>query len=176
MSSRQSEVARLRLRVPIITTLLIGILLGARGALERNTVKHLAEPEAPRSRSLLPFSATDVTNCLSVLLDQKPIRGQGGAVVFEGNMPVKPDRPYRVVVITEHNELVITFSASGATGMGLAREFFEAPLFTPSETERLCAMIDHANGAPSARLSRFSIAMKLLAYSDDKRLTVRFLP
>ena len=74
----------------------------------------------------------------------KPVRGQGGAVVFEGKTPVESDHPYRVVVIKEHNELVITFSVSGGTGMGLAREFFEAPLFTPSETQRLCAMIDHA--------------------------------
>ena len=176
MNSPRSEVARLRLRVPIIATLLIGVLLGARGALERKAVSRIAEPEPSRSRSLLPFSATDVTNCLSVLLDKKPVLGQGGAVVFEGKTPVKSDHPYRVVVIKEHNELVITFSVSGGTGMGLAREFFEAPLFTPSETQRLCAMIDHANGAPSVRLGRFAIAMKLVAYSDDHRLTVRFLP
>ena len=167
---------RLRLRVPIIATLFVGLLIGARGVLERKPVNHANEPEQPRGRSLLPFSATDVTNYFSSVLDKQPIRGQGGAIVFEESKAVEPGHRYRVVVIREHNDLVITFSADGDTRMNLAREFFEAPLFKPDESQRLYAMVDHAQGAPTERLRRFTITMRMLAYPKNTRLTVRLSP
>ena len=166
---------RLRLRVPIIATLLVGLLIGARGVLEPQPVKPAPEPEQPRG-SLLPFSATDVTNYFSSVLDKQPIRGQGGAIVFEESKAVEPEHRYRVVVIREHNDLVITFSADGDTRMNLAREFFEAPLFKPDESQRLYAMVDHAQGAPTERLRRFTITMRMLAYPKNTRLTVRLSP
>ena len=166
---------RLRLRVPIIATLLVGLLIGARGVLERKPVNHASEPEQPRG-SLLPFSATDVTTYFSSVLDKQPARGQGGAVVFEESKAAEPKHRYRVVIIKEHNDLVITFSAGGDTGMNLAREFFEAPLFRPNETQRLYAMVDHAQGAPTELLHRFTITMRMLAYPKNTRLTVRLSP
>ena len=167
---------RLRLRVPIIATLLVGLLIGARGVLEPKPVKPAPEPEQPRGRSLLPFSATDVTNYFSSVLQKQPIRGQDGAVVFEDSKDVEPENRYRVVIIKEQNDLVITFSAGGETRMNMAREFFEAPLFKPNERERLYAMVDHAQGAPTERLRRFTITMRMLAYPKDTRLTVRLSP
>ena len=165
---------RPRLRVPIVATLLVGLLIGARGVLERKPVNHAPEPEQPRGSQ--PFSATDVTTYFSSVLDKQPVRGQGGAIVFEESKAAEPEDRYRVVIITEHNDLVITFSAWGDIGMNLAREFFEAPLFKPNETQHLYAMVDHAQGAPTERLHRFTITMRMLAYPKDTRLTVRLSP
>jgi hypothetical protein len=175
MSDAKSD-GRLRLRVPIIATLLVCVLIGARGVLERKPVNHAPEPEHPRGRSLLPFSATDVTNYFVSVLDKQPVRAPGGAIVFEESKAAKPEHRYRVVILKEHNDLVITFSVVGDSGMNLAREFFEAPLFKPNETQRLYAMVDHAQGAPTERLHRFTITMRMLAYPKDRRLTVRLSP
>ena len=96
--------------------------------------------------------------------------------MFEESKAAEPKHRYRVVIVKEHNDLVITFSAGGDTGMNLAREFFEAPLFRPNETQRLYAMVDHAQGAPTERLHRFTITMRMLAYPKNTRLTVRLSP
>jgi hypothetical protein len=167
---------RLRLRVPIIATLLVGVLIGVRGALERKPPNQASEPEPSHGRSLLPFSAIDVTNYFSSVLEKQPTRAQGDAVLFEDSKAVEPTQRYRVVIIKEHNDLVITFSVGSNTGMNLAREFFRAPLFKPDETQRLLAMVDHAQGAPNERFRRFTITMRMLAYPKDARLTVRLSP
>ena len=83
---------------------------------------------------------------------------------------------YRVVIIKEHNDLVITFNVGGDTRTNMAREFFEAPLFKPDETQRLYAMVDHAQNVPTERLRRFTITMRMLVYPKDTRLTVRLSP
>jgi hypothetical protein len=175
MNDAKSQ-GRLRLRVPIIATLLVGVPIGVRGVLEHKPVNHPSEPDQPRQRSLLPFSATDVTNYFSSVLDKLPVRGQGSAIVFEESKAAEPENRYRVVILREHNDVVITFSAGGDIGMNLAREFFEAPLFKPNETQRLFAMVDHAQGAPTERLHRFTITMRLLASPKNTRLTVRLSP
>ena len=175
MNDAKSD-GRLWLRVPIIATLLVGLLIGARGVLERKPINEASGPEQPRGRSLLPFSATDVMNYFSSVLDKQPVSGQGGAIVFEESKAVEAEHRYRVVILKEHNDLVITFSVGGDIGMNLAREFFEAPLFKPNETQRLYAMVDHAQGAPTERLHRFTITMRMLAYPKNTRLTVRLSP
>ena len=92
MNDAKSD-GRLRLRVPIIATLLVGLLISARGVLERKPVNPTAEPEQPRGRSLLPFSATDVTNYFSSVLEKQPIRAQDNAIVFEDSKDVEPETP-----------------------------------------------------------------------------------
>jgi hypothetical protein len=176
MSGGKAGVRQLRLRVPLIATLLVGLLMGARGALERKPPKQAPEAEPSRGRSLLPFTAIDVANYFSWVLDGQPVRAPGEAFVFEDNKAIKPETRYRVVIVKEHNDLVITFTVSGETGMNLVRAFFDAPLFKPDETQRFYAMLDHAQGAPTERLHRFAITMKKLAHGQNTRLTVRLAP
>jgi hypothetical protein len=176
MKSTKSDAPPLRLRVPIIATLLVGVLIGVRGAMERKQLNHAPNAEPSYGRSLLPFSASDVANYFSSVLEKQPTRAQGNAVLFEDSNAVQPAHRYRVVIIREHNDLVITFSMGSHAGMNLAREFFQAAFFKPDETERLLAMIDHAQGGPNERFRRFTISMRMLAYSKDARLTVRLSP
>ncbi|MGA7212629.1 MAG: hypothetical protein WCE49_00080 [Terrimicrobiaceae bacterium] len=176
MNDGKSGVRLLRLRVPMIATLLVGLLIGARGALERKPPKEAPVSEPSHGRSLLPFTPVEVVNYFSSVLGQQPARAPGEAFVFQDSKAIKPDHRYRVVIIKEHNDLVITFTVYGETGMNLARAFFDAPLFKADETQRFHAMLDHAKSGPSERLRRFTLTMKMLAYPQNTRLTVRLSP
>jgi hypothetical protein len=176
MSDGKSGVSLLKLRVPMIATLLVGLLIGARGALERKRPKEAPVSEPSRGRALLPLTPVDVVNYFSSMLGEQPARAPGEAFVFEDNKAIKPEHRYRVVVIKEHNDLVITFTVHGETGMNLARAFFDSQFFKPDETQRFHAMLDHAKSGPSERLHRFTITMKMLAYPQNTRLTVRLSP
>ena len=124
----------------------------------------------------MPFSATDLTNYFSSVLEKQPTRAQGDAIVFEDSKAVEPEHRYRVVILKEHNDLVITFNVGGDIGMNLSREFFEAPLFKPDETQRFYAMLDYAQNVPTERLRRFTITMRMLVHPENTRLTVRLSP
>ena len=173
---REAGARPLRLSVPVVATLFVGLLIGARGVLDRKPPSGTSEPKPSRGRSLLPFSATDVTHYFSSVLGRQPVRASGGAILFEDSKAIQPQHRYRIVIVTEHNDLVITLSVESDIGTHLAREFFEAPLFKPNETQRLSAMLDHAQSAPTERLRRFTVTIRKLIFPDHVRLTLRFSP
>ena len=75
-------------------------------------------------------------------------------VYIEGNAP---DEAVTVAVSATERKIAVTVIAGGDWGVNYIREFFEAPFFLRSESERLYTLLDANPSAGAAALDRFDV-------------------
>lgn len=131
---------------------------------------------APAPLDQLPFSANDVAYYFSTVLEMSAERGPGEAIRFENLNVSHPEDRWFISIWAEGRDVVVEFRVAGDYGMNLAREFFESPLFEPSESERFYAMFNDARNDPKKKFPRFSLQMQLRETVDLLTLTLRFTP
>jgi hypothetical protein len=130
------------------------------------------QPE-PRMNGL-PFTAWDVVQYFSTVLEMSPEKEQGGALVFENPQATFPEDKWRIEIWSERKSVVVQFAAGGEYGMSLAREFFECPIFERDESEQFYEMFSRAHGGPLARLHRFTVSMAYKETPDLEVLVMKF--
>jgi hypothetical protein len=122
----------------------------------------------------LPFTALDVVQYFSTVLERSAEKGAGGTMVFENISATYPEDRWHIAVSVERKSVVVEFVFSGDYGMSLAREFFESPLFQRQESEQLYEMLAHAQNSPAKRLARFTVSMTHRETSQEQNLVLRF--
>jgi hypothetical protein len=138
--------------------------------------KELSQPTpqpAPRQDGL-PFTAWDVVQYFSTVLEMAPEKEKGGALVFENPQPTFPEDRWRIEIWAERKSVVVQFTAGGEYGMSLAREFFECPIFEQSESEQFYDMFSRAKAGPLTRMHRFTVSMAYKETSDLEVLVMKF--
>lgn len=131
----------------------------------------------PRLRSDgLPFTALDVVQYFSTVLEMSAQSGTGGALVFENHQVTVPEDRWRITISVERKSVVVEFVVGGDYGLSLAREFFESPLFERAESEQLYEMLSHAQNSPVKKLSRFTVSMSFKETTEQQQLVLRFGP
>jgi hypothetical protein len=133
---------------------------------------HQSPVQVPR----LPFTIEDIAGYFATALTIKPAQAPGGALVFEDRSSVYREQHFRIVVSSDSNDLLVAFTAGGDYGVSLLREFFEAPLFSKAESERLYKLLNSTDTARAATLPRFKVGLSELRTSDSIKLTLRFSP
>jgi len=122
----------------------------------------------------LPFTAWDVVQYFSTVLEMSAEKGPGGTMVFENHQTTVPEDRWRIAISVERKSVVVEFVVGGDFGMTMAREFFEGPLFTRGESEQLYEMLGHAQNSPVKKLPRFTVGMTYKETSDQQQLVLRF--
>jgi hypothetical protein len=130
------------------------------------------QPE-PRTNGL-PFTAWDVVQYFSTVLEMSPDKEKGGVLVFENQQATFPEDKWRIEIWSERKSVVVQFAAGGEYGMSLAREFFECPIFDQSETEQFYEMFSRAQAGPLTRLHRFTVSMAYKETADLEVLVMKF--
>ena len=147
--------------------------------LEQNVLvddKELSQPAPPSELRTggLPFTAWDVVQYFSTVLEMSPEKEKGGALVFENPQAIYPEDKWRIEIWTERKSVVVQFTAGGEYGMSLAREFFECPIFEQDESEQFYDMFNHAQAGPLMRMHRFTVGMSYKETSDLEVLVMKF--
>jgi hypothetical protein len=122
----------------------------------------------------LPFTARDVVQYFSTVLEMSPDKGQDGRLVFENQQATFPEDRWRIEIWAEKKSVVVQCSAGGEEGMSLAREFFESPLFESAESQKFYEMYSRAEGEAVAKLPRFTIGMAFKNTADLEVLLMKF--
>lgn len=122
----------------------------------------------------LPFTAWDVVQYFSTVLETSAEKGAGGAMVFENHQATFPEDRWRIAISVERKSVVVEFVVNGDYGMSLAREFFESPLFQRDESEQLYEMLGQAQNSPVKKMTRFTVGMTVKESSDQQSLVLRF--
>lgn len=134
-------------------------------------------PSGPTTRTMrLPFTAWDVKEYFSTVLEMSAEKGADGAIVFENQQTTVPEDCWRIAITTERKGVLVQFVTGGDYGMNLAREFFECPLFERAETEQLYRMLGRAQDAPVVTLRRFVVGMTYKQTAKEMILLLRFSP
>jgi len=136
----------------------------------------LSAPAAVPRTDGLPFTALDVVQYFSTVLERSAEKGAGGAMVFANAAATYPEDRWHIAISVERKSVVVEFVFSGDYGMSLAREFFESPLFQREESEQLYDMLAHAQNSPVKRLARFTVSMTHRETSEQQNLVLRFTP
>ena len=136
----------------------------------------LPKKTAPPYLDHLPFSAADVAQYFSTVLEMSAERGPGESIRFENLYATHPEDQWFITIWTEGRDVIVEFRVSGDYGMNLAREFFESPLFERAESEDFYAMLNDARNDPKKKFSRFALQMQLRKMVDEVTLTLRFSP
>jgi hypothetical protein len=129
----------------------------------------------PRADAL-PFGAADVVQYFSTRLETKAAQGSGGAAVFENQHAATAADHWRVSVTTEEKSVAVDFAGGGDLGLGLAREFFDSPIFERTEGEKLHAMLARAPVDSVTRMLRFTASLTFHQVDGQQILSLRFLP
>lgn len=124
----------------------------------------------------LPFTALDVAQYFSTVLEMSAQSGTAGTMVFENHQATVPEDHWRISVSVEKKSVVVEFVVGGDYGLSLAREFFESPLFEPGETQQLYEMLSHAQNSPVKKLPRFTVNMAFKETVAQQQLVLRFTP
>lgn len=124
----------------------------------------------------LPFVAADAVHYFSTVLEMSPEKPPNGGTVFEHQHDPLPEDRWRIEVQAEEKNVIVEFTVGGNYGMGLAREFFESPLFHRDEFETFYGMLSNAKNAPVERMRRFTVKMTLREVEVSQILTLRFSP
>lgn len=173
-----------RFEIWLIWVLVLGALLLAlapraadfeRTVLYEETTSRAAAPSAlPRAEGL-PFTAWDLVQYFSTVLEMSPSRDRTGAVFFENQQADRAEDRWRISVWSERKSVVVEFVAGGDYGISLAREFFESPLFESSETQALYGMLARVRAAPTEKLARFTVCLTGKETAKAQVLLMRFL-
>lgn len=121
----------------------------------------------------LPFNAADVVRYFTKTLNVPPRRGDQGAIIFE-SANGRPEERYRIMVVQEEGDVVVSFAVGGNYGMNIVREFFECPLFDRRESEQLYALLNEAETGPTVKMKRFSVSARGWETRDQSHLVLRF--
>ena len=138
----------------------------------------IARPAAPRTAlpQALPFTLADFVSYFNTALETKP-SASDNRFVFTGPVNGHAENVFRIAISAEAQDLVVAFSGGGDYGLTLAREFFEAPVFTRDETLRFFTLLEESREGPAtAKLPRFTVRFTHIAHRDDFHLTLRFTP
>ena len=138
--------------------------------------KPMSQPAAePALRTdALPFTARDVVEYFSTVLEMSAEKGQAGRVVFENRQATYPEDQWRIEIWTEGKGVVVQFTAGGEYGMSLANEFFECPIFEREESEQMYQMFSNAQNGPLTRMHRFTVGMNFKQTADLQVLVMKF--
>lgn len=134
-----------------------------------------AKPALP-APDRLPFSAAEVADYFSTVLEMAAERAPGEALRFENLHVTHPEDRWFITVWAEGREVVVEFRVGGEYGMIHAREFFESQFFARAESESFYAMLSDARNNPKQKFPRFSLQMQLRETLDMVTLTLRFSP
>jgi hypothetical protein len=124
----------------------------------------------------LPFTAADAVHYFSTVLEMSPEKSPNGGTFFEHQHDPLPEDRWRIEVLAEDKNVMVEFTVGGNYGFGLAREFFESPLFERDEFEHFYEMLSNAKNAPVEKLRRFTVKMTLRDARQSQVLTLRFIP
>jgi hypothetical protein len=124
----------------------------------------------------LPFTAADAVHYFSTVLEMSPEKSPNGGTVFEHQHDPLPEDRWRIEVLAEEKNVIVEFTVGGNYGIGLAREFFESPLFHRDEFETFYEMLNNAKNAPVEKMRRFTVKMTLRIVNQSQILTLRFSP
>jgi len=124
----------------------------------------------------VPFTALDVVQYFSTVLEMSAESGTAGVMVFENHQAGVPEDRWRIAISVERKSVVVEFVFGGDYGLSLAREFFESPLFERGESEQLYEMFGHAQNGPVKKLARFTVSMSFKATNEQQQLVLRFGP
>ncbi|MEI9892546.1 MAG: hypothetical protein WDN28_01140 [Chthoniobacter sp.] len=122
----------------------------------------------------LPFTAWDVVQYFSTVLEMSAEKGNAGVLFFENQQATQPEDRWRIEIWTEGRSVLVEFRAGGDYGLSLAREFFESPLFERDESEQLYELLSHAQNNPLRKLRRFSVGMTYKEMVDEQVLLLKF--
>ncbi|MDR3403986.1 MAG: hypothetical protein P4L99_15930 [Chthoniobacter sp.] len=134
----------------------------------------LPAPESVPRSDRLPFTASEVVQYFSTVLEMSAEKGPGGTMVFENHQATVAEDRWHIAISVERKSVVIEFVVGGDFGMTLAREFFESPLFERGESEQLYEMLGRAQNSPVKRLSRFKVGMTYNQTTEQQQLVLRF--
>jgi hypothetical protein len=124
----------------------------------------------------VPFTALDVVQYFSTVLEMSAQSGTAGTMVFENHQAAAPEDRWRIAISVERKSVVVEFVVGGDYGLSLAREFFESPLFERGESEQLYEMFGHAQNSPVKKLARFTVSMSFKETTGQQQLVLRFAP
>ncbi|WP_348547760.1 hypothetical protein [Chthoniobacter sp.] len=124
----------------------------------------------------LPFTAADAVQYFSTVLEMSPEKSPNGGTFFEHQHDPLPEDRWRIEVLAEDKNVIVEFTVGGNYGFGLAREFFESPLFRRDEFETFYEMLSNAKNAPVEKMRRFTLKMTLREIEQSEILTLRFTP
>jgi hypothetical protein len=103
----------------------------------------------------LPFSFEQVLSYFEDAFGKPAYKVHDKTFVYiEGNAP---DEAVTVAVSATERKIAVTVIAGGDWGVNYIREFFEAPFFLRSESERLYTLLDANPSAGAAALDRFDV-------------------
>lgn len=134
-----------------------------------------AKPDLP-APDRLPFSAAEVVDYFSTVLEMPAEGAPGEARRFENLHVTHPEDRWFITVWAEGRDVIVEFRVGGGYGMNHAREFFESPFFGRAESERFYAMLSDARNDPKQKFPRFSLQMQFRQTVDLLTLTLRFSP
>lgn len=114
-------------------------------------------PVAPMDAATLPFSFEQVLAYFTEAFAQAPQKVRDRQYVF-----IDRDNADESVVLTVsgfENSLGVVLLATGDYGVNYVREFFEAPFFSPAESEQMYELLGRGVGVHSARIGRMRVRM-----------------
>ena len=132
--------------------------------------------EADYQHGSLPFTAADAIHYFSTALEMSSEKTPNGGTVFENQHDPLPEDRWRIEVLADGKNVIVEFTVGGNYGFGLAREFFESPLFERDEFEHFYEMLSNAENAPVEKMRRFTVKMTLRDAKESQVLTLRFTP
>lgn len=139
-------------------------------------VPGIPRDEADFRPGSLPFTAADAIHYFSTVLETSPEKSPGGGTFFEYQDDPLPEGRWRIEVLAEGKNVIVEFTVGGNYGLGLAREFFESPLFQRDEFETFYEMLSNARSGRIEKMRRFTVKMSLRDAATSQILTLRFSP
>jgi hypothetical protein len=146
--------------------------------------QRLSEKEVPQSDSaltdqsappeFLPFSIEQVLSYFKDAFGKQPEKINDKYFVFvdRGN----PDESAIITIAELDKNMGIVLMATGDYGVNYIRDFFEAPIFLPSESKQFYIMLSKGEGFQLAELGRFNVQMGISAANDWIILALKFQP
>ncbi len=112
-------------------------------------------PAAPRDDAILAFSLEQVLAYFTEAFGHLPQKVRDRQYVFidSGNV----DESVVLTVSGREDSMSVVLLATGDYGVNYIREFFEAPFFSPSESEQMYELLDRGVGVHSARIGRMRV-------------------
>jgi hypothetical protein len=86
------------------------------------------------------------------------------------------DEAVTIAISATERKIAVTLIARGDFGVNYIREFFEAPFFLRSESERLYTLLDTNPSAGAAALGRFDVKIDIFKTRESIMITAEFGP